>query len=236
MVTEGEDVVFTLTWSTYGQGDSLTVQVQVVESGWQGSDVVDLITDRLGVVSTVTDIDVEFEAGSRTATLTRSTVDETINDGNSRMAATIKLGFYALREGTHRAEVWIRDDDLATVTIDTGTVERRGTELGYSPSVYADGERTYDPRTIIDSGIDEIVEDAGKWPGIVLSRTSDTTHTLGVPTYGYGLHWWPGYVYVTYGDILMSGDLHSGRYDSTVDVEDAFAGNLLPPWRATCAA
>ena len=230
VVAEGDDVVFTLTRSAIDLSESLTVQVQVLETGWDGSGDVDPITGSLLVSTTVTDLDVEFEAGSRTATLTRSTVDETFNDGNSRVAATIKLGFYAIREGTRRAEVWVRDDDLPTVTVDTGVVARVGSEVSYEP--FVGEELTYTPRTLIETGFEGRVEDPSTWSGIVLSRTGDTTNALLVRYEGFGISWSPDHVWLSWGRILVNEEVvKSGpgrsRYYGEVSVEQALDGTIF---------
>ena len=111
-VNEGEDVVFTLTRSNSGLDSSLTVDVTLAERRTRfGSD--GRYVAAYGSVKTV-----EFEPGSRTATLTHRTENEAINDGNSTIEAEIRLGGYAIRPYPGKALTWVRDDDIPTVTIE----------------------------------------------------------------------------------------------------------------------
>ena len=117
VVDEGDDVVFTLSRSAYGLDESLTVRVRVsVTTGSPGS-----FSD--GVDVAVTNEAVVFDAGSLTASLVRATVDEMLNDGNSAVWAVIQLGQYSIRPYPGEAVVWVRDDDIPTVTMTPETGE-----------------------------------------------------------------------------------------------------------------
>ena len=64
------------------------------------------------------ELEVAFGPGARTATLTVPTEDETVNDGNSRFKARILLDTtYGISPYPGLAHVWVRDDDIPTVTI-----------------------------------------------------------------------------------------------------------------------
>ena len=109
-VMEGEDVVFTLTRTGAYLDESLTVSVGVIEKKrhLNNGEITDL--REYGRV-----VSVEFEPGSRTATLTQHTEDETLNDGNSTIKAEIRLGDYGIRPYPGKATTWVRDDDIPTV-------------------------------------------------------------------------------------------------------------------------
>ena len=67
--------------------------------------------------------DVVFDANSRIATLTIPTVDEELNDGNSSVEALLKSGQYTIRGYPGKAIVWVKDDDVPTVTMTPETGE-----------------------------------------------------------------------------------------------------------------
>ena len=117
VVDEGDDVVFTLSRSAYGLDQSLTVRVKV-----------SVTTDNPeslqgGVDAAVSNEEVVFDAGSLTASLVHPTVDEVLNDGNSSVWAVIQLGQYSIRPYPGEAVVWVRDDDIPTVTMTPETGE-----------------------------------------------------------------------------------------------------------------
>ena len=117
VVNEGDDVVFTLSRSAYGLDESLNVRVRVsVTTGNPAS-----LTD--GVDTVVSNEEVVFDAGSLTASLVHPTVDEVLNDGNSAVWAVIRLGQYSIRPYPGEAVVWVRDDDISTVTMTPETGE-----------------------------------------------------------------------------------------------------------------
>ena len=117
VVNEGDDAVFTLSRSAYGLDESLTVRVRVsVTTSSPGS-----LSD--GVDVAVSNEEVVFDAGSLTASIVRATVDEALNDGNSAVGAVIQLGQYSIRPYPGEAVVWVRDDDIPTVTATPETGE-----------------------------------------------------------------------------------------------------------------
>ena len=117
-VTEEEDAVFTLSRTGALLEESLTVRVAVFVTT---TDLSSTNNDSLDVA--VSSREVVFEAGAKTATLVHSTVDETVNDGNSRIKAEIRLGEYGIRPYPGQAVVWIWDDDIPTLTMTPETGE-----------------------------------------------------------------------------------------------------------------
>ena len=110
-VTEGEDVVFSFARSNTSIEESLTIRVILETLANKGTDFGSLTYDRENV-------EVTFEADTATATLVHPTVDENLNDGNNSVKAQINLGNYAIRPYPGIATVWVRDDDIPTVTIE----------------------------------------------------------------------------------------------------------------------
>ena len=117
VVDEGDDVVFTLSRSAYGLDESLTVRVKVSVTTHQDG----TLSGKVDVA--VSNEEVVFDAGSLTASLVRATVDEMLNDGNSAVLAVIRLGQYSIRPYPGEAVVWVRDDDIPTVTATPETGE-----------------------------------------------------------------------------------------------------------------
>ena len=117
VVDEGDDVAFTLSRSAYGLDESLTVRVEVSVTTHNSGSL------QGGVDAAVTNEEVVFDAGSLTASLVRATVDEVLNDGNSAVWAVIQLGQYSIRPYPGEAVVWVRDDDIPTVTMTPETGE-----------------------------------------------------------------------------------------------------------------
>ena len=117
VVNEGDDAVFTLSRSAYGLDESLTVRVRVSVTTSSPESLSD------GVDVAVSNEEVVFDAGSLTASLVHATVDEALNDGNSAVGAVIQLGQYSIRPYPGEAVVWVRDDDIPTVTATPETGE-----------------------------------------------------------------------------------------------------------------
>ena len=65
--------------------------------------------------------EVVFAADETTATLTHATTDDVRNQGNHTVKARLNLGRYRWRADSREAEVWIKDDDVATVTMRVAT-------------------------------------------------------------------------------------------------------------------
>ena len=135
-VTEGEDIVFTLTRTAVGLDQPLTAYVNVYTRFYAGSfDYSEITSARHEVV---------FEAGAATATLVRATVDETANDGNSLVKALLNLGQYRQKASTRAAEVWIRNDDIPTVTMLVDAFEYVETGSPIPVTAVRTGDTTYD--------------------------------------------------------------------------------------------
>ena len=117
VVDEGDDVAFTLSRSAYGLDESLTVRAKVSVTTSSPVSLSD------GVDVAVSNEEVVFDAGSLTASLVHPTVDEMLNDGNSAVGAVIQLGQYSIRPYPGEAVVWVRDDDIPTVTMTPETGE-----------------------------------------------------------------------------------------------------------------
>ena len=236
VVTEGDNAAFTLTRSVYQLGQALTVQVQVQETRWNDNlqdSAPDPYTGNYYQRTTVSDLEVEFAANSRTATLARATEDETLNDGNSRVRVAIKLGPYTLTPGPAAAEVWVRDDDIPTVTVDTAYSARVDNEG--VPDPIRDETGVPSSRPFAGTGFSDWTETLTQWPGVVLSRTGDTTNTLQIRGHSYSIARWDQSVFVHTGGILVDGNVleSTGFYQATPTIEEALAGDLLPPAGST---
>ena len=135
-VDEGENVVFTVTRTGGEELAGLTVRVNVYEVRdhlpWihneeKLAEFVELEnllntgprgTDGARSLYSENRYDVEFAAGSATATITIATEDESYNDGNSYFRAELPLSVdYQVDPFPGRAEVWVRDDDIPTVHV-----------------------------------------------------------------------------------------------------------------------
>ena len=184
VVDEGDDVVFTLSRSAYGLDQSLTVRVKVSVTTHKPESL------QGGVDAAVSNEEVVFDAGSLTASLVHPTVDEVLNDGNSSVWAVIQLGQYSIRPYPGEAVVWVRDDDIPTVTMtpETGEVFENppnGTEF----TVVRTGDTTNWLRIKRVSWYD------ARWPARVLSpvgaalderNRTPTTADYGLGDFGPG--------------------------------------------------
>ena len=120
VVDEGEDAVFIVERSKNFNVD-LVARVRVTEvkrapltGPGQGGDLVFSVTDR----------EVAFKPGDVRATLTVGTEDESLNDGNSRIKATLLLSpVYGISPYPGIANIWVRDDDIFTVSFAEANVE-----------------------------------------------------------------------------------------------------------------
>ena len=133
-VDEGENVVFTVTRTGGKDLNVFTVRVNVYEVRdslpWQYNEekLAEFVEieegngfNRINGIRSLyseNQYDVQFAAGSATATITIPTEDESYNDGNSYFRADIPLsGNYQVDPFPGRAEVWVRDDDIPTVHV-----------------------------------------------------------------------------------------------------------------------
>ena len=179
VVDEGDDVVFTLSRSAYGLDQSLTVRVKVSVTTHNPESL------QGGLDAAVSNEEVVFDAGSLTASLVHPTVDEVLNDGNSSVWAVIRLGQYSIRPYPGEAVVWVRDDEIPTVTMtpETGEVFENppnGTEF----TVVRTGDTTNWLRIKRVSWYD------ARWPARVLSPIGaafdERNRTPGISDYGLG--------------------------------------------------
>ena len=120
-VTEGEDVVFTITRTG---GIQLDLEVPVTLTHVWHSDgqpeYSDLELERRQFSEET--VEASFEPGDTAATLTIPTENETLNDGNSFFKASIALSLdYGIDPDSQLAAVWVRDDDIPTVTVTPAT-------------------------------------------------------------------------------------------------------------------
>ena len=118
-VMEGEDVVFTIT-RTGGTDLDLAVSVTLVHV-WHSDGQPDYYGREILQFSEET-VEASFEPGDANATLVFPTENETLNDGNSYFRAGIPLGTdYGIDQDSQVAAVWVRDDDIPTVTVTPAT-------------------------------------------------------------------------------------------------------------------
>ena len=118
-VTEGEDVVFTIT-RTGGTHLDLVVPVTLADV-WHSDGQPDYNGHEVREFSEET-VEASFEPGDTTATLVIPTENETLNDGNNFVTATIPLSSnYGIDRDSQLAVVWVRDDDIPTVTVTPAT-------------------------------------------------------------------------------------------------------------------
>ena len=72
----------------------------------------------------VTEREVSFNPGDVSATLAVSTEDEDVNDGNSRIKASLLPGrFYGIDPYPSIANIWVRDNDIPTVSFTEAHIE-----------------------------------------------------------------------------------------------------------------
>ena len=123
-VEEGQQVVFFI--NRQGPTDSeLTVYVDVlVRVSRTTHNCGSAHKDRDDTCTTTEPREVTFPAGAETTSIVYQTVNESVNDGNSSVKARFDLGQYTFLSGSREAEVWVRDDDIPTVTIEPEYEER----------------------------------------------------------------------------------------------------------------
>ena len=113
VVEEGNAAVFVVR-RTGGTNLDLVARVRVTEvKRVPGS----APTDHNPLVYSVTEREVSFNPGNVTTTLEVSTEDENLNDGNSRIKASLLPGrFYGINPYPSIANIWVRDNDIPTVS------------------------------------------------------------------------------------------------------------------------
>ena len=120
VVEEGDAAVFVVR-RTGGTNLDLVARVRVTEvKRVPGS----APTDHNPLVYSVTEREVSFNPGDVTATLEVSTEDENLNDGNSRIKASLLPGrFYGINPYPSIANIWVRDNDIPTVSFAEAHIE-----------------------------------------------------------------------------------------------------------------
>ena len=121
VVEEGDDAVFVVR-RTGGTNLDLVARVRVTEVK-QDPNTDAVYSHRLKYV--VTEREVTFNPGDETAILEVSTEDENLNDGNSRIKASLLPGrFYGINPYPSIANIWVRDNDIPTVYFEQAYLER----------------------------------------------------------------------------------------------------------------
>ena len=120
-VMEGEDVVFTIT-RTGGIQLDLEVPVTLTQVWHSDGQPEYSYLERERRQFSEETVEASFEPGDTAATLTVATENENLNDGNSFFKASIALSFdYSIDPDSQLAAVWVRDDDIPTVTVTPAT-------------------------------------------------------------------------------------------------------------------
>ena len=129
-VNEGQPVSFTVTRST-PTTDALQARLELNRVRFRVTQA-DLDDPTRGITTPpehihfdTEEITVDFPAGTRTVTITRQTTDDSLNYGNSTYHATVLNDaddeYVALQNAS--AFIWVRDDDIPTVTGSSTTSE-----------------------------------------------------------------------------------------------------------------
>ena len=138
-VNEGQPVSFTVTRST-PTDNALQARIELNRVRYRvtRADLDDptrgITTPEYHIHFDTEEITVDFPAGTRTVTVTRSTDDDSLNYGNSTYHATVLNDadddYVALYNAS--AFIWVRDDDIPTVT---GVLDNHRTVRGVPPDV-----------------------------------------------------------------------------------------------------
>ena len=203
-VDEGTDVEFTLTRDAENSNNSLTVAVQVVTFSFKSA---------FGFVGASTNRDVQdlvavFHADSATTTLTVPSVDNKLNDGNRQVQATIMSGTDPVSVNSRQASVWVRDDDLPTLTLTPVTEDHIESEDSL-------------PQYILSRSWDS--DDAAEY-----AEADVAQYDLIARVARYGIRWFPDCPYVV-GSVLYEGAVLQGRTCefSMEDIADGTEASLL---------
>lgn len=130
VVEEGEDAVFVLT-RTGGTNLDLVARVRVIEVT-RDPEQSGILHE--GLTSSVTYREVAFNPGDVSATLVVPTEDEDLNDGNSRIKAVLQLSdMYGVRLDRSYRNIWVGDNDIATVSFAEAHIEHVETPGGGPP-------------------------------------------------------------------------------------------------------
>ena len=121
VVEEGEEAAFVVR-RTGGTNLDLVARVRVTEVK-QDPNTDGIYSHDLKYV--VTEREVTFNPGDDTAILAVSTEDENLNDGNSRIKASLLLShLYRINPFPSIANIWVRDNDIPTVYFEQAYLER----------------------------------------------------------------------------------------------------------------
>ena len=122
VVNEGEDVVFNLVREGATDLGGLDVLVRVQEYRNRiGNPGAEFVNYSIGLFAE-NEHTVTFSPGSHTATLTLATENESYNDANSYFSARM-LPNDQYSYGYLRVRVWVKDDDIPTLTVSPATLE-----------------------------------------------------------------------------------------------------------------
>ena len=118
VVEEGEDAVFVIT-RTGDTSLDVTARVQVTRVGQTTADDEDaIIFGQVHIRADVSEQEVAIAPGASTATLRLTTEDEELNDGNSSIKVALLLSdVYGIHPYPSIDHVWVRDNDIPTVTV-----------------------------------------------------------------------------------------------------------------------
>ena len=121
VVEEGDDAVFVVR-RTGGTNLDLVARVRVTEVKRPPTFDQNNISD--GLLYSVTEKEVTFKPGDVTATLAVPTEDENLNDGNSRIKASLLPGqHYGIYPFPSIANIWVRDNDIPIVSFAEAHIE-----------------------------------------------------------------------------------------------------------------
>ena len=155
VVFEGEDIVFVFARSGVRVDQELTAYVNVHKQAYVGHFYYTEVTS--------TAHEVVFEAGSPTVSLVYPTVDDPGNNGNHLVKAVLNLGQYTFQSGSNASEVWVRDDDIPTVSMGVETDEIIEGPDATQFTMRRTGDTTYDLNVWWLRWVDE------RWPEGFLS-------------------------------------------------------------------
>ena len=204
-VDEGSDVEFTLTRGVQGSAFGLVVAVQVVTFSYDGGANI----GHPSVKREVQNFEAVFYEDDVSTTLTVPAVDNKLNDGNRLVRATILPGIYRTFADSRRASVWVRDDDLPTVTLTVPSQDH--TESDDSLPQFT-VHRTW------DEGDEEEYAEADV-----------AQHDLVARVGRYGIRWFPDCPIAVDG-VLYEGSILRGKTCEfgMGDIEERTEASLLP--------
>ena len=205
-VYEGKDVVFTLNrGSDRSSNFGVVVAVQVVTFSYESSRAY----GGLSVKREIQNLQATFYENDLSTTLTVPSVDNKLNDGNRHVRATILPGPYAVAVDSRQASVWVRDDDLPTLTLTPVTEDHVESEDSFPQYTL---HRSWD-----SDDADEYAEaDVAQYD--LIARVGR-----------YAIRWFPDCPYVV-GPVLYEGSRLNGSSCEfgMEDIEDGTEASLLP--------